>query len=312
MAPNFGLPTPWRVLSSPSRLTDFVCCNRWVAFVAWFFFQFNFAYIPLPFPAVSSPTSLSQSLVLCHSLSVFAFFFPCVRSPVVWFGSSFLSSPRAFSPIKGKKFFFHSPSVLFALLVSSFSSFIRLALEVFSDALDVQLRRRVRDGDPENLNAAVSRALVACLTNMARLIGAPVFRIPIPRHSAPLVMAQQRQFTSHRRWPSMRRRRWSILLLSLFLLLLLLPLPPLPLPPSLPGLRLCWWGKESCAPSQLDASVPVIVHKFGLYVSGTLCTDCENQSVFLPHVMWDMGLASPLWKRRCCLGSDCVAMNSFS
>ena len=69
------------------------------------FFQFNFSYIPLPFPAVSSPTSHSQSLVLCHSLSVFAFFFPCVRSPVVWFGSSFLSSPHAFSPIKGKKFF---------------------------------------------------------------------------------------------------------------------------------------------------------------------------------------------------------------
>ena len=46
------------------------------------------------------------------------------------------------------------------MLVSSFSSFIRLTLEVFSDALDVQLRRRVRDADPENLNAAVSRALV--------------------------------------------------------------------------------------------------------------------------------------------------------
>ena len=61
---------------------------------------------------------------------------------------------------KEKKFFFHSPSVLFALLVSSFSSFIRLALEVFSDTLDVQLRRRVRDVDPEKLNAAVSRALV--------------------------------------------------------------------------------------------------------------------------------------------------------
>ena len=70
-----------------------------------FFFQFNFSYIPLPCPAVSSPTSLSQSVVLCHSLSISAFFFPCVRSPVVWFGSSFLSSPRAFSPIKGKQFF---------------------------------------------------------------------------------------------------------------------------------------------------------------------------------------------------------------
>ena len=46
------------------------------------------------------------------------------------------------------------------MLISSFSSFIRLALEVFSDALDVQLRRRVHDADPENLNAAVSRALV--------------------------------------------------------------------------------------------------------------------------------------------------------
>ena len=71
-----------------------------------FFFQFNFSYIPLPCPAVSSPTSLSQSVVLCHSLSISAFFFPCVRSPVVWFGSSFLSCPRAFSPIKGKKIFF--------------------------------------------------------------------------------------------------------------------------------------------------------------------------------------------------------------
>ena len=36
----------------------------------------------------------------------------------------------------------------------------QLALEAFLDALDVQLRRRVRDADPENLNAAVSRALV--------------------------------------------------------------------------------------------------------------------------------------------------------
>ena len=36
----------------------------------------------------------------------------------------------------------------------------QLALEAFLDALDVQLRRRVRDADPETLNAAVSRALV--------------------------------------------------------------------------------------------------------------------------------------------------------
>ena len=36
----------------------------------------------------------------------------------------------------------------------------QLKLEAFLDALDVQLRRRVRDADPENLNAAVSRALV--------------------------------------------------------------------------------------------------------------------------------------------------------
>ena len=36
----------------------------------------------------------------------------------------------------------------------------QLALEAFLDAFDVQLRRRVRDADPENLNAAVSRALV--------------------------------------------------------------------------------------------------------------------------------------------------------
>ena len=36
----------------------------------------------------------------------------------------------------------------------------QLALEAFLDALDVQLRRRVRDADPDTLNAAVSRALV--------------------------------------------------------------------------------------------------------------------------------------------------------
>ena len=36
----------------------------------------------------------------------------------------------------------------------------QLALEALLDALDVQLRRRVRDADPETLNAAVSRALV--------------------------------------------------------------------------------------------------------------------------------------------------------
>ena len=39
----------------------------------------------------------------------------------------------------------------------------QLALEAFLDALDVQLRRRVRDADPENLNAAVSRAVVHVL-----------------------------------------------------------------------------------------------------------------------------------------------------
>ena len=94
-SPVFSVSSDWL------RLLQQVSCLRCVIY----FFQFNFAYIPLPFPAVSSRTSLSQSLVLCHSLSVFAFFFPCVRSPVVWFGSSFLSSPRAFSPIKGKFFF---------------------------------------------------------------------------------------------------------------------------------------------------------------------------------------------------------------
>ena len=72
--------------------------------------------------------------------------------------------------------------------------------------------------------------------------------------------------------------------------------------------------EESCAPSQLDGSVPVIVHKLGLYVSGTLYygADCENQSAFFRMSCLTRGLASPLWKRRCCLGSDCVAMNSFS
>ena len=74
------------------------------------------------------------------------------------------------------------------------------------------------------------------------------------------------------------------------------PPPPLPLSPSLPVLprpdppvsfpsSTLLMREESCAPSQLDASVPVIVNKLGLYVSGTLCTDCENQSAFLPHVM---------------------------
>ena len=107
----------WRLTLARPRPDD-SCLLRlvWLAsFVATgelpsfrFFFWFNFSYIPLPCPAVSSPTSLSQSLVLCHSLSVFAFFFPCVRSPVVWFGSSFLSSPRAFSLAQRKKIFFHS------------------------------------------------------------------------------------------------------------------------------------------------------------------------------------------------------------
>ena len=45
--------------------------------------------------------------------------------------------------------------------------------------------------------------------------------------------------------------------------------------------------EELCALSQLDASMPVIVNKLGLHVSGTLYNDCENQSVFLPHVMLD-------------------------
>ena len=77
MAPNFGLPTPWRFLSSPSRLAGFVCCNRWVAFVAWFFFPVQLflhsSAVPcclkphLPFPV---SCSLSLSICLCLLLSL--------------------------------------------------------------------------------------------------------------------------------------------------------------------------------------------------------------------------------------------------
>ena len=46
--------------------------------------------------------------------------------------------------------------------------------------------------------------------------------------------------------------------------------------------------EELCAPSHLDASVPAIVNRLGLHVSGTLYNDYD-QSVFLPHVMLDTG-----------------------
>ena len=46
--------------------------------------------------------------------------------------------------------------------------------------------------------------------------------------------------------------------------------------------------EELCAPSHLDASVPVIINRLGLHVSGTLYND-RDQSVFLPHVMLDTG-----------------------
>ena len=60
------------------------------------------------------------------------------------------------------------------------------------------------------------------------------------------------------------------------------PPPSPPLTPVPPWSSTLLMREESCAPSQLDASVPVIVHKLGLYVSGTLYTeaDCENQSAF--------------------------------
>ena len=263
-----------------------------------FFFQLNFSHIPLPFPAVSSPTSLSQSLVLCHSLSAFAFFCPCVRSPVVWFGSSFLSSPRAFSPIKGKKkIFFHSPSVLFAWLVSSFSSFIRLTLEVFSDALDVQLRRRVRDADPENLNAAVSRVLVLDEYDEAdRRSGLSNSQAQrSTRHGTALPVHVTSPLTVDAAPPVVHSSPFS----------LSSPPPPPPSPPLTPvhpWSSTLLMKEESCAPSQLDASVPVIVHKLGLYVSGTLYTDCENQSAFFRMSCEIRVQASPLWKRRCCPG----------
>ena len=73
------------------------------------------------------------------------------------------------------------------------------------------------------------------------------------------------------------------------------PPPPPPSPPLTPSSSVSFPSstlllrEESCAPSQLDASVPVIVHKLGLYISGTLYNDCENQSVFLPHLMLDTG-----------------------
>ena len=105
---------------------------------------------PPPFPSLFFSVTLYLSLPSS---------FPVSGRPS--FGSARLSClVHVLSRRSKEKKLFSTPSVLFALLVSSFSSFIRLTLEVFSDALDVQLRRRVRDADPENLNAAVSRALV--------------------------------------------------------------------------------------------------------------------------------------------------------
>ena len=84
--------------------------------------------------------------------------------------------------------------------------------------------------------------------------------------------------------------------------------PPPPPPPSPPLIPVPPWPstllmrEESCAPSQLDASVLVIVPKLGLYVSGTLYTDCENQSAFFRMSCEIRVQASPLWKRRCCPG----------
>ena len=46
--------------------------------------------------------------------------------------------------------------------------------------------------------------------------------------------------------------------------------------------------EEICAPSQLHASLPVIVNRLGLHVSGTLYNDYD-QSVFLLHVLLDTG-----------------------
>ena len=299
MAPNFGLPTPWRVLSSPSRLTDFVCCNRWVAFVAWFFFPSS----TLPtFPCLSllsqaPPPFNSQSLVLCHSLSVFAFFFPCVRSPVVWFGSSFLSSPHAFSPIKGKKknfFPLSFRSLRFACLVLFF----------FHSTCTRGLLRYSWRSTPPSCSWCGPWESERCCEPCAcawriwrgwsalRSFQYPGTALRSSWHSN----ASSRHIAVDRRCGAAGGPFFS------FLSFFSSSSPSLPSPYPVPpwSSTLLMW-EESCAPSQLDASVPVIVHKLGLYVSGTLYTDCENQSAFFRMSCEIRVQAPPLWKR-CCPG----------
>ena len=200
-----------------------------------------------------------------------------------------------------KRIFFHSPSVLFALLVSSFSSFIRLTgtLEVFPDALDVELRRRVRDADPENLNAAVSRVLMLDEYDEAdRRSGlSNTQEQHSTRHGTATPVHVTSPLTVDAAPPVVHSSPFS----------LSSPPPPPPPHPSPPLTPVPPWSstllmrEELCAPSHLDASVPVIVNKFGLYVSGTLYTDCENQSAFFRMSCEIRVLASPLWKRKCCL-----------
>ena len=239
------------------------------------FFQFNVSYIPLPFPAVSSPTSLSQSLVSVTLYLSLPSSFPVSGRPS--FGSARLSClVHVLSRRSKEKNLFPLSFRLFALLVSSFSSFIRLALEVFSNALDVQLRRRVRDADPENLNAAVSRALVLDEYDEAdRRSGLSNTQTQrSTRHGTATPVHVTSPFTVDAAPPVVHSSSFS------------LSSPPPPPPPSPPLTPVPPWSstllmrEESCVPSQLDASVPVIVHKLGLYVSGTLCTDCEESVCF--------------------------------
>ena len=187
-------------------------------------------------------------LWLAHALTILVFSVSSGWLRLLQQSTCFLADQRE------KKKIFHSPSVLFAWLVSSFSSFIRLTLEVFSDALDVQLRRRVRDADPENLNAAVSRALVLDEYDEAdRRSGLSNTQAQrSTRHGTATPVHVTSPLTVDAAPPVVHSSPFS------------LPSPPPP-PPSPPLTPVPPWSstllmrEELCAPSQLDASVPLIV-----------------------------------------------------
>ena len=125
MAPNFGLPTPWRFLSSPSRLAGFVCCSRWVAFFAWFFFPVQrFLQSPAfpcclkPHPPFPVSCSLSLSIYLCLLLSLCPLARRLVRLVFLVLSTCFVADQRKnfFFPLSFRSlrfaclvlFFFHS------------------------------------------------------------------------------------------------------------------------------------------------------------------------------------------------------------